>query len=64
LYALFAGVEERIGLIEAAHLRLHRTGLAARPLPCAIERDPMMNAAERLLFEAVVRETRGTRFSS
>ncbi len=64
LLALFAGVEERVGVVEAAHLRLHRTGLAAHPLRCGIERDPMMNAGERLLFEAVVREARATRFSA
>jgi alkyldihydroxyacetonephosphate synthase len=64
LYALFSGVEERVGTIESAHLRLHRTGLGAHPLVCAIPRDPMMSASERLLLEAVVKESRTARFGS
>jgi alkyldihydroxyacetonephosphate synthase len=62
LFALFLGLDERVGRIDAAHLRLHRTGLGARPLPCRVERNPGIGAAERLLLEAVVKETRGTRY--
>jgi alkyldihydroxyacetonephosphate synthase len=64
LYALFAGLSERVGVIESASLRLHRTGLAAHPLTCAVPRDPAIGAAERLLIEAVVKETKGARFQS
>ena len=62
--ATLAKTARPVGIIESAHLRVHRTGLAAHPLACAVPRDPLMSAPERLLFEAVVKEAKESRFSS
>jgi alkyldihydroxyacetonephosphate synthase len=64
LFALFLGLEERVGTIDAASLRLHPTGLSAHPLRCRIERNPGIGAGERLLLEAVIKAAQDARYSS
>ncbi len=63
LFSLFLGQEARVGQVSSAHLRLHRTGLRARKLTCAVPRRPGLSAPERLLLEAVVREARAVRYA-
>lgn len=52
LLALFHGVGERVGRIHAAHLRARRH--TPRPLPCAIDRNPAVEARERAWIERVL----------
>lgn len=51
LYALFHGAGERVGVVTSAHLRAHRNGLAARPLPSGVDRDPPLHEAERAVVD-------------
>ena len=53
LYALFHGAGDRVGTVATAHLRLHRNGLAARPLVTSIERDPSPDDRERQWIDRV-----------
>lgn len=54
LYGLFHGMNERVGRLDSAHLRLHRTGLDPRALTCAIDRNPPLAAGESALIDRVV----------
>jgi hypothetical protein len=55
-------MNERVGRVVAAHVRVHRNGLSPRPQRANIERDPPLDGAERELVEGVARHTRDARF--
>ncbi len=63
LFALFAGTRGAVGVIEAAHLRLHRKGMRARRLATSIERDPPMGEAEERWLRAIFERCRNVRSS-
>jgi len=52
LYALFHGMDGRVGRIHAAHLRAR--GHRARELPCGIERRPPVDPVEREWMQRVL----------
>lgn len=56
LFALFLGMEGRVGRVVSAHLRVHGSA-HARPMPAAFQRDRPVNDAERELIERVVELT-------
>ncbi len=60
--ALFLGMEQRVGTISSAHLRLHRKGLRARGMAADIERNPSIGSSERLLIESVTKAASRARF--
>jgi alkyldihydroxyacetonephosphate synthase len=60
LYALMHGTGERVGAMGRAHLRIHRTGLAARPLAHTIESNPPMDARERTLSDKLIETAAAT----
>jgi alkyldihydroxyacetonephosphate synthase len=53
LLALFWGAHERAGVIEHAVLRLHRNGLAPRPLRAEVDRAPAMTSSESRWLDAL-----------
>jgi alkyldihydroxyacetonephosphate synthase len=57
LFALFLGMEGRVGAISGAHLRAHGPD-RPRPLPTRIDRDPKVGDAERAWIERVASSTR------
>lgn len=58
LYSLFHGMNEKVGTLEAAHLRVHRTGLAARPAPSGIDPNPPVTTDESAWIERVAAAAR------
>lgn len=58
LYALFHGMDGRVGELTSVFLRVHRNGLSPRPLPFPADRDPPANAAEQSIIDRVIRASR------
>jgi alkyldihydroxyacetonephosphate synthase len=66
LFALFLGMEGRVGAITSAWLRAHaarapRDATAPRPMPTAIPRDPPLGEREAAWIDEVARATSAVR---
>src|SRR5258707_258718 len=48
--------------VSAATLRVHRTGLAARELPCGGERNPSIHHDERSVIDRIANAARAARY--
>jgi alkyldihydroxyacetonephosphate synthase len=62
LYALFHGMNGKVGDIRDAFVRVHRNGLEARPLPAAIDRNPPVGRAEGEWIDRVAEAASAARF--
>ncbi|MFO0616206.1 MAG: FAD-linked oxidase C-terminal domain-containing protein [Polyangiaceae bacterium] len=62
LYALFHGMNGRVGEVRDAFIRVHRNGLEARALPAAIDRNPPIGRAEGEWIDRVAEAASAARF--
>lgn len=63
LFALMLGARGAVGTLTSAHVRVHRSGMRARPLRTSIERSAALDGAERALLEALYGAAREARFA-
>ena len=56
LFALFLGMQDRVGTITSAHLRIHGPD-RSRPMPTSIARDPPVSEAEAAWLDRIARAT-------
>jgi alkyldihydroxyacetonephosphate synthase len=54
LFALFLGMQGRVGAIRSAHLRAHSTA-RPRPLETGIERDPALGETEEAWIDRIAK---------